>query len=265
MTGVVATRRPRPKWRHELGAFPGYANELVSHMLRVIRNHARAARGESRRGYEGLAIKPPVPLDHAVEMPGTRILVERPPPTPWNDRAVARREARLPQRTGDRDRADRHDRPRDGLRHDRHRARFRAGEVQEARRRRLLQDHQPRCRTRLRALGYWRGADRRSDRSTMPSAAARSPGARRQPRGAAAQKASADKQLARRSRRPGLRLRHQVRLQQMDARRGVLLNGRARIEAENGWIAPDFDLLPEIGFGEGRDRRPPTSILPAAR
>ncbi len=44
---------------------------------------------------------------------------------------------------------DRHDRPRDGLRHHRHRARLRAGEVQEARRRRLLQDHQPApCRRR---------------------------------------------------------------------------------------------------------------------
>ena len=58
--------------------------------------------------------------------------------------AGARREARLPQRPGDGDRADRHDRPGDGLRHDRHRARFRAGQVQEARRRRLFQDHQPR-------------------------------------------------------------------------------------------------------------------------
>ena len=59
-------------------------------------------------------------------------------------RAEARRGARLPQRAGHRDRADRHHRPRDGLRHHRHRARLRAGEVQEARRRRLLQDHQPR-------------------------------------------------------------------------------------------------------------------------
>ncbi len=57
-------------------------------------------------------------------------------------RARARRAARLPQRPGDADRADRHDRPRDGLRHDRHRARLRAREVQEAGRRRLLQDGQ---------------------------------------------------------------------------------------------------------------------------
>ena len=70
-------------------------------------------------------------------------------------RARARRSARLPQCAGDRGGADRHHRPGHGLRHHRHRARLRAGEVQEARRRRLLQDHQPRragsaARARLR-------------------------------------------------------------------------------------------------------------------
>ncbi|QIE55920.1 vitamin B12-dependent ribonucleotide reductase [Pikeienuella piscinae] len=46
----------------EVGAFPGYARN-ADHMLRVIRNHRRAAYGEVD-GYEGLATKP-VPLDHA--------------------------------------------------------------------------------------------------------------------------------------------------------------------------------------------------------
>jgi ribonucleoside-diphosphate reductase alpha chain len=46
----------------ELGPFPGYKKN-AGHMLRVIRNHRRAAHGESR-GYEGLAVAP-VPLDHA--------------------------------------------------------------------------------------------------------------------------------------------------------------------------------------------------------
>ncbi|MGI6246065.1 MAG: vitamin B12-dependent ribonucleotide reductase [Pseudochelatococcus sp.] len=46
----------------ERGAFPGYA-ENAADMLRVIRNHRRAARGESA-GYEALG-KPPLPLDHA--------------------------------------------------------------------------------------------------------------------------------------------------------------------------------------------------------
>jgi len=46
----------------ELGAFPSYAQNRDA-MLRVIRNHRRAAHGE-RDGYEALAVKP-VPLDHA--------------------------------------------------------------------------------------------------------------------------------------------------------------------------------------------------------
>ncbi|MGC2414287.1 MAG: vitamin B12-dependent ribonucleotide reductase [Stellaceae bacterium] len=46
----------------ELGAFPGFTKNRAS-MLRVIRNHRRAAHGESA-GYEGLSI-PPVPLDAA--------------------------------------------------------------------------------------------------------------------------------------------------------------------------------------------------------
>jgi ribonucleoside-diphosphate reductase alpha chain len=46
----------------ELGAFPGFAKNR-SPMLRVIRNHRRAAHGEAA-GYEGLNTQP-VPLDHA--------------------------------------------------------------------------------------------------------------------------------------------------------------------------------------------------------
>ena len=45
----------------ELGTFPGYAKNR-EHMLRVIRNHRRAAYGEAT-GYEGLTVLP-VPLDH---------------------------------------------------------------------------------------------------------------------------------------------------------------------------------------------------------
>jgi len=45
----------------ELGPFPGYkVNE--KHMLRVMRNHQRAAEGKTK-GYEKLSVKP-VPLDH---------------------------------------------------------------------------------------------------------------------------------------------------------------------------------------------------------
>jgi ribonucleoside-diphosphate reductase alpha chain len=46
----------------ELGAFPGYAGN-AAHMLRVVRNHRRAAQGQLL-DYEGLSV-PPVALDHA--------------------------------------------------------------------------------------------------------------------------------------------------------------------------------------------------------
>src|SRR5947199_3378289 len=60
MTGIsYATSAEMAK---ELGPFPGYKKN-ANHMLRVIRNHRRAAHGESR-GYEALAVNP-VPLDHA--------------------------------------------------------------------------------------------------------------------------------------------------------------------------------------------------------
>ena len=59
LTGVsYATSAEMAK---EQGPFPGYAKN-ADHMLRVIRNHRRAAYGEER-GYEGLAVTP-VPLDH---------------------------------------------------------------------------------------------------------------------------------------------------------------------------------------------------------
>ena len=60
MTGIsYATSAEMAK---ELGPFPGYKKN-AAHMLRVIRNHRRAAHGESR-GYEALAVNP-VPLDYA--------------------------------------------------------------------------------------------------------------------------------------------------------------------------------------------------------
>ena len=46
----------------ELGPFPGHAANAEP-MMRVMRNHRRAAHGQSE-GYEGLAVNP-VPLDHA--------------------------------------------------------------------------------------------------------------------------------------------------------------------------------------------------------
>ena len=60
MTGVAYATSA--EMARELGPFPGY-NDNASDMLRVIRNHRRAAYGE-KSGYERLSV-PPVPLDHA--------------------------------------------------------------------------------------------------------------------------------------------------------------------------------------------------------
>ncbi len=60
MTGVAYATSA--EMAGELGTFPGYDKNRDA-MLRVIRNHRRAAHGETK-GYEGLTVLP-VPLDHA--------------------------------------------------------------------------------------------------------------------------------------------------------------------------------------------------------
>ena len=60
MTGIAY--KTSAEMAGELGAFPGYKKN-AAHMLRVIRNHRRAAHGEAS-GYEALGVNP-VPLDHA--------------------------------------------------------------------------------------------------------------------------------------------------------------------------------------------------------
>jgi len=60
MTGV--SYATSAEMAEKLGSFPGYKKNR-EHMLRVMRNHRRAAHGE-RTGYEKVAT-PPVPLDHA--------------------------------------------------------------------------------------------------------------------------------------------------------------------------------------------------------
>src|SRR5271165_5298306 len=60
MTGIAY--KTSAEMSGELGPFPGHKKN-AAHILRVIRNHRRAACGESR-GYEGLSVNP-VPLDHA--------------------------------------------------------------------------------------------------------------------------------------------------------------------------------------------------------
>ena len=72
----------------------------------------------------------------------------------------ARRALRLPQRAGDGARAHGHDLVPDGLRHDRHRARLLAGQVQGARRRRHHDHRQPHGADGAAHAGLRRGADR---------------------------------------------------------------------------------------------------------
>jgi ribonucleoside-diphosphate reductase alpha chain len=68
MTGVAYATSA--EMARELGPFPGYTANREP-MLKVMRNHARAACGE-KAGYEGLATAP-VPLDHA-SCPDPRLL-----------------------------------------------------------------------------------------------------------------------------------------------------------------------------------------------
>ena len=88
----------------ELGAFPGFAKNREA-MLRVIRNHRRAAHGETG-GYEGLAIAAGAARRRELPGPAARRRGAR----HLGRGAGLGREARLPQRPGDGDRADRHDR-----------------------------------------------------------------------------------------------------------------------------------------------------------
>ncbi len=169
MTGIsYATSAEMAK---ELGAVPGLREEPRAHAARDPQPPPRRLRREDRlregRDRRRCGSTTPPARDKAAGRARQARLGQG---------AGARRGARLPQRAGDRDRADRHDRPRHGLRHHRHRARLRAGEVQEARRRRLLQDHQPRgaggaARARLQR-------ERRSPRS-RPTRSATARSARR--------------------------------------------------------------------------------------
>jgi ribonucleoside-diphosphate reductase alpha chain len=60
MTGIAY--KTSAEMAGELGTFPGYKKN-AAHMLRVIRNHRRAAHGQAT-GYEALSVNP-VPLDQA--------------------------------------------------------------------------------------------------------------------------------------------------------------------------------------------------------
>ncbi len=111
MTGVVYATSA--EMARELGPFRGYRRN-AEHMLRVMRNHRRAAQGQ-KSGYEALSTSPdPV---GSRGLPGS-------PAARSGDRCVGRRERswqplRVPQCPSYGDRPDRHDRPHHGLRYDR--------------------------------------------------------------------------------------------------------------------------------------------------
>ena len=106
-------------------------------MLRVMRNHRRAAHGETQSAMKSSAIERR--FRSIVASCPEPILVERAKRRLGRERSrLAKSSMAIAMRKSTVDRADRHDRSRDGLRHDRHRTRFCAREVQEARRWRLL-------------------------------------------------------------------------------------------------------------------------------
>ncbi len=88
MTGI--SYKTSAEMAKELGPFAGYKKNR-EHMLRVIRNHRRAAHGE-KTGYEKIA-QPPVRLDHAA-LRGRLKQLSRPTPPRYaglGRRAHARR------------------------------------------------------------------------------------------------------------------------------------------------------------------------------
>ena len=155
----------------QLGPFPGYKKNR-DHMLRVMRNHRRAAYGE-KTGYEKVS-QPPVPLDH-------RVLVDSAAYKGLADHAKRAwdRALKLGEEHGYRNAQATVIAPTGtiglvmdcdttGIEPD-----FAHGEVQEAGRRRLLQDHQPRGARRAARARLLREPTSPRSRS-MRSATARS-------------------------------------------------------------------------------------------
>ncbi len=145
----------------EVGPFSRYEANREA-MLRVVRNHRLAAYDAPKDDYEGLTITP-VGID------------PRFCPDYLLDAARARvgshgrtgREARLSQRAIHMYCSDRDYSSGNGLRHDGHRAGLRPGQVQEAGRRRLLQDHQRLDPAGAGAAGLHAAADR-GHRALLP-------------------------------------------------------------------------------------------------
>ncbi len=134
-----------------VGPYNGYARNASAHQ-RVMRKHQAA--NDDARTFDDL--DRPIHAAAAAE---------------WADVVALGAKNGLPQRAGVGAGTDRHHRLHDGLRHDRHRARLLAGEVQEARRRRLDADRQPDDPAGAAAARLHRrdgGGDRRVHRRERP-------------------------------------------------------------------------------------------------
>ena len=209
-------------------------------MLRVIRNHRRAAYRTPAAEYEGLTI---TPARH-------RRAPTAPAPLLQAAREACDRMVDLGEKHGYRNAQvtvlapDRHHRPGHGLRHHRHRARLRAGEVQEAGRRRLLQDHQ-----RIDPAGPGDGSATPRARSTTSSATAAAPArstAARTSTAAASRPRASPTRCCRRIEASCRRVRAVLRLQPLDARRRLLATHLGLTEAQLD--GRGFDLLAALGF-----------------
>ena len=142
--GLRHLRRTSPS---RMGPFAGYETNREP-MLRVIEKHRAAA-------YD-------IDADARPRLPASPRRSAA-----WDEALDAGRAARLPQLAGHGHRPDGHDQLHDGLRHHRHRAGHRAGQVQDAGRRRPDEDRQQhRARARCARLGYDERADRRRSSPT---------------------------------------------------------------------------------------------------
>jgi ribonucleoside-diphosphate reductase alpha chain len=238
MTGI--SYATSAEMAEKLGPFPGYKKNR-EHMLRVMRNHRRAAYGE-RTGYEKVAT-PPVPLDHA-SCPEQALIAHA--KAAW-DRALS-----LGEKHGYRNAQSTVIAPTGtiglvmdcdttGIEPDFALVKFKklAGGGYF----KIINRAVPEA---LRTLGYRRSRYRR-DRSLRRRSRHAGAGACHQPHHAEGQG------FHRRSHRQGRKgaadgLRHQVRLQQVDAGRR-LLPRQAWISAED-LASPTFDLLAALGFGK---------------
>ena len=207
-------RHLAPRWPPRSGRSRA-TRPTATRMLRVIRNHRRAAYNAPAAEYEGLTV---TPGRHRRPRTARRTCSQA-------ARSESDRMLELGEKHGYRNaqvtvhRADRHHRPGHGLRHHRHRAGLRPGEVQEARRRRVLQDHQPvgpagpgQARLHARGRSTTSSATAAGPR-TLDGLPARQPG---EPQGQGVHRRGARRKVEAAAAR---RVRAAVRLQPLDPRR----------------------------------------------